>query len=77
TFDGLVGGTSTITGVNQFSYTADFGQGMTLSVSAQDPTAYFQAGVNNISAGGAYGASDYAGTIVPDFIASLRVDQAW
>lgn len=33
--------------------------------------------MNNISAGGAYGASDYAGTIVPDFIASLRVDQAW
>ncbi|MCC8455920.1 porin, partial [Streptomyces rochei] len=28
-FDGLVGGGGTVTGVNQFTYTADFGQGIT------------------------------------------------
>ncbi|WP_342726304.1 porin [Bradyrhizobium sp. B097] len=76
-FDGLVGGGGTITGVNQFTYTAQFGNGVSLSLSAQDQTQYYQAGVNNISAGGPYGTSDYAGTIAPDLVAMLRVDQAW
>ena len=34
-FDGLPGGANTVTGVNQFTYTADFGQGITAAVSAQ------------------------------------------
>ncbi|WP_375788594.1 porin [Bradyrhizobium sp. Pha-3] len=76
-FDGLVGGGGAILGVNQFTYTAEFGSGLSLSLSAQDPTTYYQAGVNNLSAGGAYGTSDYAGTISPDFVAMLRVDQPW
>ncbi|QIG97667.1 porin [Bradyrhizobium sp. 6(2017)] len=76
-FDGLVGGGGTTTGVNQFTYTAQFGNGVSLSLSAQDQTAYYQAGVNNISAGGAWGTSDYAGSIAPDLVAMLRVDQAW
>jgi hypothetical protein len=88
-FDGLVGGGGTVTGVNQFTYTAQFGNGVSLSLSAQDQTAYFQAGVNNLgaltpAAGiaalgtlGAYGASDYAGTIAPDLVAAIKVDQAW
>jgi hypothetical protein len=81
-FDGLVGGGGTVTGVNQFSYTAQFGNGVSLSLSAQDQTAYYQAGVLNVgvpgtAALGAFGTSDYAGTIVPDFVAALRVDQAW
>ncbi len=92
TYDGLVGGGGTSTGVNQFTYTAQFGNGVSGTVSAQDPSAYYQAGVNNIftaaqapgvglpvgSAGtGAYGASAYGGTTFPDFVAMLRVDQAW
>ncbi|MFB9265091.1 porin, partial [Bradyrhizobium erythrophlei] len=86
-FDGLVGGGGTVTGVNQFTYTAEFGNGVSLALSAQDQTQYYQAGVNNLGAVGPtglplgllgpYGASDYAGTITPDFVASLRVDQAW
>lgn len=76
-FDGLVGGGGTVTGVNQFSYTADFGQGISATVSAQDQTQYYQAGVMNVSAGGAFGTSDYAGTIAPDFVGMVRVDQAW
>ena len=77
TYDGLVGGVNTVTGVNQFSYTAEFGNGTSLSLSAQDQTQYTQAGVRNLAAGGAYGASDYAGTVAPDLIASLRANQAW
>jgi hypothetical protein len=100
-YDGLVGGGGTITGVNQFSYTAEFGNGVSGTISAQDQVAYFQAGVNNLGATaivpgtgiatatgaasvaggtaalGAFGTSDYAGTIAPDFVAMLRVDQAW
>ncbi|WP_420969494.1 porin [Bradyrhizobium sp. B120] len=70
--------------VNQFSYTADLGQGIAFSVSAQDQAPSTQAGVWNVNAAsaagiatGVYGGSDYAGTIAPDLIASLRVDQAW
>ncbi|MGH9700635.1 MAG: porin, partial [Candidatus Acidiferrales bacterium] len=78
-FDGLVGGGGTVTGVNQFSYTAEFGNGVSGTLSAQDPTAYYQAGVNNLGVPGAvgYGSSDYASTVAPDLIAMLRVDQAW
>ncbi|MBR0897693.1 porin [Bradyrhizobium tropiciagri] len=80
-FDGLVGGGGTITGVNQFTYTAQFGNGVSLSLSAQDQSAYYQAGVNNLGAApgalGPYGTPDYAGTISPDLVAMLRVDQAW
>ena len=76
-YDALVGGINTTNGVNQFTYTAQFGNGVSLALSAQDQVAYTQAGVNNLGAGGAYGASDYAGTITPDFIAALKVDQAW
>jgi hypothetical protein len=78
-YDGLVGGGGTVTGVNQFTYTAQFGNGVSLSLSAQDQTQYYQAGVNNLAVPGVfgYGTSDYAGTIAPDFVAMLRVDQAW
>jgi hypothetical protein len=83
-FDGLWGGGGTVTGVNQFSYTADFGQGITASVSLQEPTQYFQTALWNTSlsttAGvltGAYGAADYGGNVAPDIIGTVRVDQAW
>jgi hypothetical protein len=76
-FDGLVGGGGAVTGVNQFNYTQDFGNGVSGTISAQDQTQYYQAGVNNISAGGAFGTSDYANTISPDFVGMLRVNQAW
>ena len=80
-FDGLVGGGGTVTGVNQFTYTAEFGQGISAAISDQDQVAYYQAGVNNLGTAavplGAFGTSDYAGTIVPDFVGMFRIDQAW
>src|SRR4051794_38383954 len=86
-YDGLVGGGGTITGVNQFSYTAEFGNGVSGTISAQDQTQYFQAGVANLgslsgigtvtNATGTFGAADYAGTMIPDFVGMIRVDQAW
>jgi len=79
-FDGLVGGGGGLTGVNQFSYAADFGQGVTAAISAEDQTAYYQAGLLNTNApsgSSPFGGSNYAGTILPDFSGMVRVDQAW
>ncbi|WGR93447.1 porin [Bradyrhizobium sp. ISRA443] len=70
--------------VNQFTYTADFGQGITASFSVQDQVVHDTSNIWNVSAAtaagfatGAYGGNDIAGTIAPDLIAMARVDQAW
>ncbi|MGR4928949.1 porin [Bradyrhizobium sp. CAR08] len=84
-FDGLAGGSGTVTGVNQFSYTADFGQGVTASFSAEDATAYYQAGNLNLSGaaglsgvtGAAYGSNAIGGSRSPNLVGMVRVDQAW
>ncbi|MCK1306302.1 porin [Bradyrhizobium sp. 45] len=83
-FDSLVGGSGTVTGVNQFTYTADFGQGVTASFSAEDATAYYQAGNINLAGasatgivGGAYGTNNIGGSRSPNLVAMVRVDQAW
>jgi hypothetical protein len=49
-FDQLVGGGGSVTGVNQFTYTAQFGNGVSAAISAQDQTLYTQAGVLNLTA---------------------------
>ena len=83
-FDGLVGGSGTVTGVNQLTYTAQFGNGVSAAVSAVDPTNYYQAGVLNLTGasaagmlGGANGANNIAGTRTPNLEGMVRVDQAW
>ncbi|MDH2355815.1 porin [Bradyrhizobium sp. SSUT112] len=83
-FDGLVGGSGTVTGVNQFSYTADFGQGVTASFSAEDATSYYQAGNLNLAGatassvlGAAYGSNAIGGSRSPNLVGMVRVDQAW
>ncbi|MGF6313317.1 hypothetical protein ABIB82_007486 [Bradyrhizobium sp. i1.8.4] len=83
-FDGLPGGGGDASGVNQFSYTADLGQGITATMSAQDPTAYYQTNISNTTnataAGivtGAYGSQSYGGTVAPDIVGMVRIDQAW
>ena len=80
----LVGGSSQVTGVNQFSYTAEFGSGTTLALSAQDPTVHTTAGVQNLTGlstlgmqSSLNGVGNIAGTRAPDLVARLRVDQAW
>lgn len=82
-FDGLPGG-SGWEPVNQFSYTADFGQGITASFSAQDQVAWGTTNIWNVSgataaglATGTYGANDIGGSRSPDLVAMVRVDQAW
>lgn len=82
-FDGLPGGGGWDP-VNQVTYTADFGQGITASFSAQDQVSNYTSNIWNVSAAsaaglatGAYGVNDIGGTRAPDLVAMLRVDQAW
>ena len=83
-FDGLVGGGGTVTGVNQFSYTADFGGGVSATISAQDQVAYYTTNIYNTSnataatiVGGAYGTNSLGGAWAPDIVGKVVVDQAW
>ena len=48
-YDGLVGGGGALTGVNQFTYTTEFGNGVSASIGVQDPSAYYQPGIQNLS----------------------------
>src|SRR3954465_10551015 len=72
-FDGLVGGSGTVTGILQFTYTADFGQGVTAAFSAEDRAAYYDAGNLNMTGaaglsgvtGAAYGSNAIGGTRSP------------
>ncbi|MCK1670382.1 porin [Bradyrhizobium sp. 150] len=70
--------------VNQITYTADFGQGITAAFSAQDQVAEYQSNIWNVTgataaglATGAYGSNNIGGSRAPDFVAMVRVDQAW
>lgn len=70
--------------VNQITYTADFGQGITASFSAQDQVQNYTTNIWNVSgatpaglAAGVYGANDIGGSRPPDLVAMLRVDQSW
>jgi hypothetical protein len=85
-FDGLVGGSGDVTAVNQLTYTAQFGNGVSGSVALVDPTAYHQSNLLNLGAGaianatfagGSFGANALGGTRAPDIIGVLKVDQAW
>lgn len=83
-FDGLVGGSGNVNGVNQFTYTADFGQGISAAISAEDQSQFFTSNIWNTSGataggviGGNYGLNDIGGTTSPDIIGMVRVDQAW
>ena len=88
-FDGLVGGSGDVTAVNQLTYTAQFGNGVSGSIAVEDPTAYHQSNLYNVGAvgpgnltgpaflGGAYGLGAFGGTRAPDIVGVLKVDQAW
>ena len=82
--DTLPGGTNHVTGVNQISYTAEFGNGVTGTLAAQDPTLQDTTNIYNTSyttagglIGGAYGSNSFGGTRAPDLVGRVRVEQAW
>ena len=63
----IIGSTLSGGGTPLFAYTAQFGNGFSASVSAEDTTARRTDLLG----------TDYAGREWPDFVANLRVDQAW
>lgn len=70
--------------VNQITYTADFGQGVTTAFSAQDQVVNYTTNIWNVSgataaglASGTFGANDIGASRTPDLVAMVRVDQAW
>ncbi|MBN8961607.1 MAG: porin [Rhizobiales bacterium] len=86
----LLGGYDDVTGVNQIAYTAQFGNGVSASISLEDSSglnnrstaisSYTRAPLWDLGAGGltlAGGTNNWAGAQVPDIIGQLRVDQAW
>jgi hypothetical protein len=82
--DTLPGGSNNVTGVNALTYTAEFGQGVSASVSAEDTTQQLTTNVMNLAGAtaagmiaGSYGLNDIGGTRSPDLLGSVRVDQAW
>lgn len=82
--DTIPGGSNHVTGVNQLTYTAQFGNGVSGTLSVQDPTIQDQTNVWNTSyasatglIGGSYGTNSFGGTRAPDVIGNITVDQAW
>jgi len=89
----LLGGDDVSTGINQIAYTAQFGNGVSASISLEDQSQYRQAnGVSNVFntnglggintaatwlSGTGPGTSYVAGTSIPDIVGQIRVDQAW
>jgi hypothetical protein len=82
--DTLSGASNHVTGENQLTYTASFGNGVTGSISLEDPTEKDIVALTNLSnittagfVGGTYGSNNQGGTRSPDVIGQIRVDQAW
>ncbi len=79
----LIGGESDDNaGINNIQYTAQFGNGVSLTVGAVDPTVWTRTPVYNLGIPGAIGASGtgsnaYGGWTAPDFAGNIRIDQAW
>jgi Porin subfamily len=84
--DTLPGGSNHVTGVNQLTYTAQFGNGVSGSLSVQDPTLQDTTNIFNasyigtfatVAANGTLGSNSFGGTRAPDIIGNITVDQAW
>jgi Porin subfamily len=82
--DTLLGASNHVTGQNQLTYTASFGNGVSGSISLEDPKekdTISTINLSNISTGGfvtgSYGSNNVGGTRSPDVLGQIRVDQAW
>jgi hypothetical protein len=76
----LLGGETTVTGVNNIQYTAQFGNGVSGTIGLDDPVVFNRTSVFNLSTGltavGTTG-NAYAGVHAPDVVGNIRIDQAW
>ncbi len=76
----LLGGHTTVTGINNIQYTAQFGNGVSGTIGVEDSVAFERTLLlnlaNGVSATGTNGTA-YGGDHVPDIAGNIRVDQAW
>jgi Porin subfamily len=76
----LLGGNTSVTGINNIQYTAQFGNGVSGSIGLDDSVAFNRTGLfnlaNGVSATGINGTA-YGGDHVPDIVGNIRIDQAW
>src|SRR6202163_762585 len=76
----LLGGNTTVTGVNNIQYTAQFGNGVSGTIGLDDPVVFNRTVVANLSIplNSVFGSNNaYAGVHAPDVVGNIRVDQAW
>ena len=66
-FDGFVGGSGDVTAVNQLTYDAQFGNGVSVTLALVDPTAYHQSNLFNL--GAVAGAGGLIMSITPSLVA--------
>jgi hypothetical protein len=84
----LLGGHTTVTGINNIQYSWQFGNGVSATLGVEDSVAFERTNIINLgfnsptfagalsSVGGA-GIGGYGGDHVPDIAGNIRVDQAW
>jgi Porin subfamily len=76
----LLGGHTTVTGINNIQYTAQFGNGVSGTIGLEDSVAFERTNIfnlaNGVNATGING-SAYGGDHVPDIAGNIRIDQAW
>ena len=74
---------TTVTGVNNIQYTAQFGNGVSATIGLDDPTVFNRTAVYNLTRCGIAAAvparwsNAYGGMHAPDIVGNIRVDQAW
>src|SRR5947209_14482599 len=76
----LLGGHTTVTGINNIQYTAQFGNGVSGTIGLDDPTVFNRTALYNLSTGiggNGLGTTQYGGWVAPDLVGNIRVDQAW
>jgi hypothetical protein len=76
----LLGGHTTVTGINNIQYTAQFGNGVSGTIGLEDSVAFERTALlnlgNGLNATGINGTA-YGGSHAPDIAGNIRLDQAW
>ena len=86
----LLGGHTTVTGIQNIQYSWQFGNGVSATLGVEDSVAFERTNIANLafntaanpfagalSAVGGVGVGAYGGDHVPDIAGNIRVDQAW
>jgi Porin subfamily len=78
----LLGGNTSVTGINNIQYTWQFGNGVSGSIGLDDSVAFNRTNIFNLGPGFPLGATGttgnaYGGDHAPDIVGNIRIDQAW